>query len=498
MSRSRTLFELLAGEPDDAAIITADGWSISYASLLENVQLLAEGMRGILPRPDARIALALPNGPEALICFLAAAHAGAAAPLNPAYTADEFAFYLDDTDAGLLLLPEDGPAGAGDPAPEGCRVAAVRRDAYGRVELTVEPAAAEDAAPAAEDVALVLHTSGTTSRPKRVPLTHANLAASAATIAATYNLTPEDRSLCVMPLFHVHGLIASCLATFAAGGVVLLPGRFTPALFWQSLRELGPTWYSAVPTLHQLAISRVDDEDAAAAAVSLRFARSCSSALPPPLMQRLEGLLNVPVLEAYGMTEASHQMASNPLPPENRKPASVGRATGVDIGVMDAAGILMPQGETGEVVIRGPGVTAGYEQLPEANAEAFTGGWFRTGDLGQLDAGGYLYLNGRIKEMINRGGEKISPREIDEALLAHPAVAEAVAFGLPHAVWGEEVAAAVVLRGDAEERDLRRHCRELLADFKCPRRVFVVDAIPRTATGKIQRRAVAAVFQESQ
>jgi len=209
-------------------------------------------------------------------------------------------------------------------------------------------------------------------------------------------------------------------------------------------------------------------------------------------MAGLEARFGCPVLEAYGMTEAAHQMASNPLPPAPRRPGSVGRGTGVQVAIMDEAGTLLAVGAQGEVVIQGPNVTHGYHNNPEANAATFTHGWFRTGDQGVLDADGYLTLVGRLKELINRGGEKISPREIDEVLLTHPAVAEAVCFGVPDAKYGEEVAAAVVLRGDASEADLIAHCRDRLAAFKAPKTIYLIAQVPRTATGKIQRRAVAA------
>jgi acyl-CoA synthetase (AMP-forming)/AMP-acid ligase II len=254
------------------------------------------------------------------------------------------------------------------------------------------------------------------------------------------------------------------------------------------------TWYSAVPTIHQLLLARADKSARPAGADKLRFIRSCSASLPPQVMADLETAFGAPVLQAYGMTEAAHQMSSNPLPPGTRLPGSVGRGTDVGIGIMDAEGRLLPAGERGEVVIQGPNVVSGYENTPEANATAFTDGWFRTGDQGVLDENGYLTLTGRLKEMINRGGEKISPREIDEVLLAHPAVAEAVCFGMPHVTWGEEVAAAVVVREAATEQELLAHCKERLADFKRPKVIHIVEAIPRTATGKIQRRVVAQAF----
>jgi len=324
---------------------------------------------------------------------------------------------------------------------------------------------------------------------------HGNIAASTHNIVATYGLAPNDVSLCVMPLFHVHGLVASTLSTLLSGGTVVVPGKFSPLSFWRTVRDTGATWYSAVPTIHNLLLARAG-EGRPAGAEGLRFIRSCSAALPAEMMDKMERVFGVPVLEAYGMTEASHQMSSNPVPPLARKPGSVGPGTGVKIGIMDEAGNLLPQGERGEVVIQGPNVVSGYENNPEANEKSYTHGWFRTGDQGYLDEDGYLMLTGRLKEMINRGGEKIGPREIDEVLLSHPAVAEAVAFGVPHAAWGEEVAAAIVLKEDtpATDTEILAFCKERLAEFKCPKKIYITTAIPRTATGKIQRGAVAKAF----
>jgi acyl-CoA synthetase (AMP-forming)/AMP-acid ligase II len=371
-------------------------------------------------------------------------------------------------------------------------------NASGEVELTGGPASTgRYDAPTADDIALILHTSGSTGRPKRVPLTHAQLSIAAVNVADTYALTPDDVSLCVMPLFHVHGLVASTLGTLATGGTVIVPAKFNPLSHWRVAESYGATWYSAVPTMHQLLVARAKGNARPAGAGKLRFIRSCSASLAPQLLSDLEECFGAPVLEAYGMTEAAHQMASNPLPPKAHKPSSVGPNTGTtEIAIMDAAGNLLQSGERGEVVIRGANVIKGYENNPEANASSFTNGWFRTGDQGYLDEDGYLLLTGRLKEMINRGGEKIAPREIDEALLSHPAVDQAVAFGVPHPGWGEEVAAAVVLKegATATEAELTAHCRERLADFKRPKQIFITQAIPRTATGKIQRSRVAEAF----
>ncbi|HEX2171735.1 MAG TPA: acyl--CoA ligase [Dehalococcoidia bacterium] len=493
-----TLLTVLEGGRDaDPAIVVPEGPRLTYGGVRAQVRQTADFLAGLgLGRTD-RVALVLPNGPEAIVLFLGAAAAATAAPLNPAYTEDEFRFYFEDTSAKSVIVPPGGAEAARAALPEGVPVIEAAIDAAGKLHL--ECAAplrhgATASAPTGDDVALVLHTSGTTSRPKRVPLRHQNLAASVDNIIATYQLGPEDVSLCVMPLFHVHGLVASTLAAFGSGGTVVVPARFNPLGFWPIVRDHRATWYSAVPTIHQLLLARSRVGERPAGAESLRFIRSCSSALAPETMRLLEDRFGAPVLEAYGMTEASHQMSSNPLPPEPRLAGSVGRGTGVQIGIMDDQGTLLPTGSAGEVVIQGPNVTAGYENNPAANAEAFTKGWFRTGDLGVLDEAGYLSLLGRIKELINRGGEKIAPREIDELLQSHPAVAEAVSFGMPHPVWGEEVGVAVVLKGEATEADLVKHCRESLAEFKVPKKVFILDAIPRTATGKVQRRNVAAAL----
>jgi oxalate---CoA ligase len=336
-------------------------------------------------------------------------------------------------------------------------------------------------------VAVVLHTSGTTSRPKQVPLRQRNLMASTRTIAAHYGLSSADVSFCVMPLFHIHGLVASAFAALSSGGTVIAPRRFTPQRFWPQAREHGATWLSAGPTLHQMIL---DKADAKGPPVTLRFVRSCSSALSPALLERAERSYAAPMLEAYGMTEASHQMASNPLPPAARLPGSVGVPTGTQIRVTDAGGSFLADGSPGEVVIRGPGVMSGYVNNPQATADAFFGDWFRTGDRGVL-RDGYLTLEGRLKEMILRGGENIAPAEIEQVLLSHPAVRDAVCFGVEDDKYGELVAAAVTLGQDTDTAGLIEHCRGQLAAFKVPAQIHVLPEIPRTATGKVQRRRVA-------
>src|SRR5438132_1353853 len=494
-----TLLGRLSSMPANrTAIIHADrNIRVTYGELSRQVESVAEALAASGVGRGDRVGMALPNGLPTIVAFLAASVAGTAAPLNPAYKEDEFRFYLEDTNARVLLLPPDGAEEARRAAGDRVPILTVEMDAAGIVSLSGVTGRRPVQSPDVDDIALILHTSGSTGRPKRVPLKHANLSISARNVARSYALTPEDVSLCVMPLFHVHGLVASTLATLATGGTVVVPGKFSPLSFWRVARDYGATWYSAVPTLHQLLLARAEAGSSRPAGTEkLRFIRSCSASLPPQVMHDLEAAFGAPVLEAYGMTEAAHQMASNPLPPGERKPGSVGPGTDVRISIMDASGKHLKQDERGEVVIQGPNVTRGYENNPEANASCFTDGWFRTGDQGFLDADGYLTLTGRLKELINRGGEKISPREIDEVLLAHPSVAEAVCFGVPHATWGEEVEAVVVVRDAVTAADLLAFCRERLADYKRPKQLHITDAIPRTATGKIQRGVVARAFSQ--
>ena len=477
-----------------AIIVPESGLQLTYEALTAQVRTVAEQLAAAGVGRGDRVGIALPNGLPMAVTFLAASIAGTAAPLNPAYTEDEFRFFLEDTGARVLILPPEGADEARRAAGDRVRVLTVNADASGTVSLAGVTGRRPVSTPKVDDVALVLHTSGSTGRPKRVPLTHANLSISASNVARTYTLGPDDVSLCVMPLFHVHGLVASTLATLVSGGRVVMPGKFSVRAFWGLVREHGVTWYSAVPTIHSMLLSKGSPGSQGSESSTLRFIRSCSAALSPSVMADLEHMFGVPVLEAYGMTEAAHQMASNPLPPLERKAGSVGRGTQVRISIMDEAGNHLPAGTPGEVVIQGPNVTKGYEGNPEANARSFVDGWFRTGDRGFLDRQGYLTLVARIKELINRGGEKISPREIDDVLLTHPKVLEAVAFGVPDQTWGEEIAAAVVLRQPATEAELLAYCEKKLAAFKRPRRIYITDMIPRTATGKIQRGLVAKTY----
>jgi acyl-CoA synthetase (AMP-forming)/AMP-acid ligase II len=428
-------------------------------------------------------------------CFVCVAAGATSAPLNPRYKAPEFDFYLSDLNARAIILLEGSNSPArqvaeaqGIPVLELCLVDKDRAGVFTLEGNTGLPPVQSGFARVGDE-ALVLHTSGTTSRPKIVPLTQANLMASAKHIADTLQLTIADRCLNVMPLFHIHGLMGATLSTFSAGASLVCTPGFNDESFFEWLADHKPTWYSAVPTMHQALLRRSTEFQDLIAANPIRFARSSSASLPPVVMAELERVFSAPVIESYGMTEAAHQMASNPLPPGVRKPGSVGLPAGPEIAIMDAVGNILAQGLRGEIVIRGPNVTPGYENNPIANQSAFTNGWFRTGDEGYIDQDGYLFITGRIKEMINRGGEKITPREVDEVFLDHPAVGQAVTFAVPHNTLGEDIATAVVLKDDAEatQKQLRNFAFTRLAGHKVPSQVLLVDQIPKGPTGKLQR-----------
>jgi acyl-CoA synthetase (AMP-forming)/AMP-acid ligase II len=489
-----TLADLLTHAASaEAAIIAEDAAvTISHRALADSIERLAAVLRSAGLRPGDPVALVLPNGPELLVLILALARARLiAAPLNPAYKWDELRWLFRDVGAHAIITTVGNGVVAGAAAGLGAPVWLASMDPSGNVNLGGIPGTSRGAPemPDAEDVALFLHTSGTAGRPKVVPLTHANVLRSAQHIASYYGLTPADRSLVVLPLFHGHGLIGAALSTLVSGGAVIVPPRFSASRFWKSFRSHRASWYSAVPTIHQILFERADADGAPHGGA--RFIRSCSDALAPAVLSALEGRFGAPVVEAYGITEASHQVASNPLPPRERKSGTVGPGVGAEIAIIDSTGRHLPPHGAGEVVIRGPGVMHGYYDNAAADAAAFVDGWLRTGDLGVLDDDGYLTLEGRIKEMINRGGEKISPMEIESVLLAHPAVAEAAAFGVPDPKYGEEVEAAVVLRTQAEPEGLRNFCRERLADFKVPKVIRIVSELPKNAMGKVERRVLA-------
>ena len=492
---------------------------ISYTKLQNLVESTATALCekvGLGNKPGNIVSIVMPNTVSFILSFLAVPYTrSVSAPLNQNYTEDEYKFYMEDNKSKLMLVPDgDGiPAAEAAAATLGLSVYSVGYN-QATEEVTVShksgPANIENSAestpekktkwtfePQPSDVALFLHTSGTTAKPKGVPLTHANLVASMNNIATTYRLCPDDSVLLIMPLFHVHGLMSALLTTLATGGTVILPPqtKFRASKFWHNASTA--TWVTCVPTIYQVLLLRFDQEYPKQNAPTFRFVRSCSSALAPAVLAEIEAKFKAPCVEAYAMTEASHQMCSNPIDGP-RKAGTVGKGTGVAVAILDSNNQVVKEPNVeGEVCIRGKNVTAGYIGVSdEVNKEAFAGGWFHTGDQGKIDEDGYLTLTGRIKELINRGGEKISPLEVDAAMLAHPAIAEAVSFAMPDEIYGEVVAAAVVLKAGEtlNEAALKDFLLQKLTAFKVPVRVFFDENLPKTATGKIQRRIVAAHF----
>jgi acyl-CoA synthetase (AMP-forming)/AMP-acid ligase II/thioesterase domain-containing protein/acyl carrier protein len=505
-----SLYELLATQgkraPDAIAIAAPGRKSLTYGRLLRHIDMTAKQLNALGIGWHDRVAVVLPNGPEMAVAFLAVACGATSAPLNPAYRAHEFDFYLSDLHASALMIQ----AGIDSPA-----IAMAQKHGIAIIECVpqcdaeagifklessdctrprgVGHAACRSGFAPCDEVALALHTSGTTSRPKLVPLTHRNICTSAWNIQQAVHLTEADCCLNIMPLFHIHGLIGALLSSLMAGGSVVCTAGFDVTAFFPWLEACHPTWYTAVPTMHHAILSRAERQTALIARHPLRFIRSSSAPLPPPVMAGLEQIFQAPVIESYGMTEASHQMASNPLPPRNRKAGSVGVPAGPEIAILDERGCPLPAGHKGEIGIRGANVTQGYETNSTANQGAFINGWFRTGDQGFFDTEGYLFITGRLKELINRGGEKISPREIDDVLIEHPAIAQVVTFAAPDVLLGEEIVAAVVLKEEvtATERDIQAFAATRLADFKVPRRVVLVSEIPQGPSGKLQRAGLA-------
>ncbi|KAI9278832.1 hypothetical protein BDA99DRAFT_493222 [Phascolomyces articulosus] len=514
----KTLYNIFNGKttPNQPAIIIPSSapipGTLSYPQLLETIRDFSSQINALVPglKPGDAIAISYFNSLEFVVAFLATGFMRLiSAPLNPAYTVDEFTFYLEDSKAKVMVVPR----GAINDKTKNAAIAAARKQGTVVVEAHWDGQSIDVVAldsnksaksisrvapsfePQPDDVTLLLHTSGTTGRPKGVPLSHLNLATSMGNIINTYDLTPKDRTYLVMPLFHVHGLVCGLLATLLSGGSVVIPQKFSASHFWKDFADTGCNWYTAVPTIHQILLRNPPTQVPA-----IRFIRSCSSSLAPATFQAIEQHFKAPVLEAYAMTEAAHQMTSNPLPYRGaHKPGSVGIGQGVEIVILDEQGNPV---EEGEVCIRGANVTRGYLNNPKATAESFTkDGYFRTGDQGKKDKDGYLVLTGRIKELINRGGEKISPLELDAVLLSAPNIGEAVSFAVPDPIYGQEVHAAVVLKNKdsgkteaAVERELQAFCQSKLAKFKIPKRIYVTDVMPKTATGKIQRRVVSQTF----
>jgi acyl-CoA synthetase (AMP-forming)/AMP-acid ligase II/acyl carrier protein len=464
--------------------------SFSRSEIVLFASALGEVLEAKEIRREDRIAILLPDGARLCVAFLGLSCHCIAAPLNPAASLPDLLSWLEDLEPRAILVGEGSPSAALEAAEKIGLPLIHFEDIAVPIHGTTPSIHPE---PRPEDVALILHTSGTTAKAKMVPLTHGNLMRSASNIADALKLRPEDLCLNVMPMFHIHGIVACLLAPLVSGGRVLVSEGIDATRFFRFLKARKATWYSAVPTRHNNLLDHLKAYPGLQEGHHLRFIRSSSSALPVALFDSLESAFGVPVIEAYGMTEVAHQMCSNPLPPAVRKPGSVGLPMGPEVSVVDSEGKEVVSGEVGEVVIRGDNVTPGYLNLPEERQERLEGGWFRTGDLGQMDNDGYLFLHGRVKEIVNRGGEKVSPAEVDACLLRHEAVAEAACFAVPHPSLGEDLAAAVVLHKgfDADETTLRTYLFDRLSHYKIPSRILIIDTIPKSSIGKVQRRQLA-------
>ena len=494
------LEDLIQHHPDTANAIGAPGrdW-MTYGDLKVLTLNVRQALRAAGIGAQDRVAIVLPNGPEMAAAFVTVAQSTTTAPLNLAYKEDEFAFYLKDLKAKAIIVETgyDGPARSVAKRFDMIVIELTATDPAGSFTLsTTATGNAADTLPASDDVALILHTSGTTSRPKIVPLLQSNVAASAVNVRESLALTRDDCCLNVMPLFHIHGLIAAVSGSLAAGASISCAPGFDALKFYSWLEEVNPSWYTAVPTMHQAILARAPRNAAIIENARLRFLRSSSSSLPGPVMTELAKTFGAPVVEAYGMTEAAHQMCCNPIEPGRQKPGAVGLPAGPEVRIAHEVENRLING-VGEISISGSNVTPGYEANPEANEKNFFEAegkrWFRTGDQGEFDEDGFLSLTGRLKEIINRGGEKISPLEVDGILSDHPAVGQCVTFAVPHAKLGEDVSAAVVLKEgqSATDREIRDFASQRLATFKVPRKILILEEIPKGATGKLQRIGLA-------
>ena len=479
-----TLADSLPASSNAIAIIVpskARPLTISYAQLTRDILNFQKRLAALGATPQAAVSICLPNSYAFIVSFLAASWQRAiAAPLNSAYKQEEFEFYIQDLGSAGALVPQGAFARDDAAVRAACRHRAAIAECYwdgSEVVLDVkEPGKlsgkgnSELQVPHPDDVALVLHTSGTTGRPKAVPLTHRNLIRTMRNIRATYQLGPADRTMLVMPLFHVHGLLAGFLAPLFSGGSVIVPLKFSAGEFWDDFISHKANWYTAVPTIHQLLLKSPPPRSLP----PIRFIRSCSSPLSPNVFHELEKAFKAPVLEAYAMTEAAHQISSNPLPPAKRYPGTVGFGQGVEIKIMDRNGSEVPLGSEAEICVRGENVTNGYLNNPDANKSSFTtDGFFRTGDQGKKDQNGCVVITGRIKELINKGGEKISPIEIDNVISHHPAVSEAVSFAVEDELYGQDIGVAIVLKEhhDLSKEQLMDWMKQKVVKFKLPRQV---------------------------
>jgi acyl-CoA synthetase (AMP-forming)/AMP-acid ligase II len=477
------------------------GRVLSYGALLREARALAAELKGRGLAQGDKVALLMANGYQTTSLFLGAMIAGfVVTPLNLRSSRAGLAYALDHCDCKVLFTSQEQSAELAAALPLVSRKIAIETIDIDAARLfpdapeNFELEAVDENAPA-----LLMYTSGTTGTPKGVVLTHRNLVAAATSVAAWHGLRPADRVLSSLPLYHINGQVIGTLAPFLSGGSIVAPHAFSVSRWWQDVEIYGCTWINMVPTIIAYLLN------AAAGSTprrfpELRFGRSASAPLPPDQHRAFEASFGVPVIEGMGMTESASVTFCNPMQLDRRKYGSVGLPCGVEAFVTDAKGRELPTGEPGEIVFRGPNVMSGYYKSPERTAEALDReGFLRTGDLGFRDADGFFFVTGRLKELVIKGGENIAPREIDEALLLHPAILEAAAVGIPDTNYGQEILAGIVLKSDAllSEEELRAHCLTHLGRYKTPKFFAFLSELPKGPSGKVQRLAIAQAWTGS-
>ena len=498
------LVDARAADRGDATylVATETGRTLGFAELQASCRRIGTllGRHGV--DTGANVAVVMPNGIATVRLLLGAMYCGrAVVPVNLLSQAEQMRYVIGHAGCRLVFASPDWATrlreilAGSDPMPTIVEVdpdvATIPGEGQAGAENERSAAGEHGApqpAPSPDDLALLMYTSGTTGRPKGVMLSHANLAANAHAISREHRLGPSDRVAAVLPLYHINAFAVTMLAPLAHGGSLVMPAKFSAARFWPLATESACTWINVVPTIVSYLLEGEAPPREALARV--RFCRSASAALPPEHHLAFERKFGIGIIETMGLTETVAPAFSNPLEPSRRKVGSVGRASGCEACVVDERGEALPDGTPGEILIRGPQVTAGYYKNADATAAAFfPGGWLRTGDIGRRDADGFFFITGRIKELIIKGGENIAPREIDEVLLRHPAVLDAAAVGVPDRHYGQEIAACVVRRegADCTEAELRDFCLGHLGRYKTPKAIHFVQELPRGPSGKVQR-----------
>tara|TARA_B100001248_G_scaffold239002_1_gene203985 strand:+ start:1233 stop:2711 length:1479 start_codon:yes stop_codon:yes gene_type:complete len=472
-------------------IIADDKSIVNNQTLKELIKKNSYILSQLKVKKNSNIVIILNNSVEFVISFLSTINVSVSAPLNPNYTEGEFDFYFKDLKPTFIITNfEDDHAAI--MCAKKYKLKIIRIHDY-LFQSSSKRSVKKVINSGLNDNAIILHTSGTTSKPKMVPLSHKNIINSSRNISNALKLSQKDKNMILMPSFHIHGIVASILAPLYAGGKIVVLPNFNALTFYRSLNEHTPTWFTGVPTMLQSILDRSSKNKNIISRHNLKFIRSSSSSLPTSTLIELEKKFKIPVIESYGMTEASHQMTSNLLPPNKRKIGSVGVPTGIKVKIVNNSFKKLKNLETGEILIKGNSIFSKYIASNKINSEAFVQGWFRTGDLGYFDEDGYLFISGRIKEIINRGGEKISPKEVDEVFMNHKKVNKAVAFAIQHEKLGEDIGLAIVLNKNAvcTASELKSFAQNKLAKYKIPKKIFILKEIPLGATGKIQRIGLA-------